>query len=179
VCGHAASVHLLIWCLISSSRSARVDDQIKWYQSRAGQYQDKSGNLRNWVFALGAASVLLGLASTMNAVSVWIAVIATITGAITAHVKNQRYQDLTAMYSTTALRLGLLKSEWAGSQKTDADETDRDAFIRRCEETMSLENGAWTALWSQRQPGQAPATSQAPATQSVPTPPASASGGGH
>jgi hypothetical protein len=127
----------------------RVDDQIRWYKQRAGEFQAASGQYRNWVFVLGALSVLLGLASSFEPISVWIAVIASVTGALTAHTKNQRYQELTAMYSTTALRLQLLQSEWAGSQKTEADKPERDAFIRRCEETMALENGAWLALWSQ------------------------------
>jgi len=149
----------------------RVDDQIKWYEGRARDYQGEAGKFRNWVFALGAASVVLGVASTFGAVSVWVAVIATITGALTAHVKNQRYQDLTAIYSTTAMRLRLLKSEWAESRKTDTDQAERDAFLRRCEETMSLENGGWMALWSQRQPSQASTPPPAP-------PPSAGSEGG-
>jgi hypothetical protein len=128
----------------------RVDDQINWYQQRAREYQKKSDDCRRYIFGLGALSVLLGLASAISAVSAWIAVIATITAALTAHMKNQRYQTLIAMYSATALRLGLLKSEWAESRKTDADKADRDAFIQRCEETMALENGAWIAQWSEQ-----------------------------
>ena len=58
---------------------------------------------------------------------------------------------LIAMYSATALRLGLLKSEWEESRKTDADKADRNAFIQRCEQTMALENGAWVTQWSQQQ----------------------------
>jgi hypothetical protein len=136
---------------------ARVDDQISWYQQRAREYQKKSDSFRRYVFGLGALSVLLGLASAITAVSAWIAVIATITAALTAHMKNQRYQTLIAMYSATALRLGLLKSEWAESRKTDADKADRDAFIQRCEETMALENGAWVAQWSEQRASQVPA----------------------
>jgi hypothetical protein len=128
----------------------RVDDQINWYQQRAREYQKKSDDCRRYIFGLGAISVLLGLASAISAVSAWIAVIATITAALMAHMKNQRYQSLIAMYSATALRLGLLKSEWAGSRKTDADKADRDAFIQRCEQTMALENGAWVAQWSEQ-----------------------------
>ena len=128
---------------------ARVDDQINWYQQRAREYQKKSDGFRRYIFGLGAMSVLLGLASAINAVSAWIAVIATITAALMAHMKNQRYQSLIAMYSATALRLGLLKSEWAESRKTDGDKADRDAFIQRCEETMALENGAWVTQWSE------------------------------
>jgi len=154
---------------------ARVDDQINWYQQRAREFQKKSDGFRRYIFGLGAMSVLLGLASVINAVSAWIAVIATITAALTAHMKNQRYQSLIAMYSATALRLGLLKSEWAESRKTDGDKADRDAFIQRCEETMALENGAWVTQWSEqhasqvsaRQENEAPST---PAGQLNPRP---------
>ncbi|HSF59632.1 MAG TPA: DUF4231 domain-containing protein, partial [Candidatus Binatia bacterium] len=154
----------------------RVDDQIGWYQRRAREYQEKSDAFRRYIFGLGAASVLLGLASAISAVSAWIAVIATITAALTAHMKNQRYQSLIAMYSATALRLGLLKSEWAESRKTDGDKADRDAFIQRCEETMALENGAWVAQWSEQHASQVSArqeneiSSSAPAAQLSPRP---------
>jgi hypothetical protein len=95
---------------------------------------------------------LLTLASAVSAVSSWAAVISTVTAAIAAHLKNRRYQTLTATYQSTALRLGLLKSDWAASGKTDNDKPERDTFIQRCEETMSTENGAWVALWSNNGP---------------------------
>jgi hypothetical protein len=147
---------------------ARVDDQISWYQQRAREYQKKSDIFRRYIFGIGALSVLLGLASAISAVSAWIAVIATITAALTAHMKNQRYQTLIAMYSATALRLGLLKSEWAESRKTDADKADRDAFIQRCEETMALENGAWVAQWSEQHTSQVSARQEDETSSSAP-----------
>jgi len=68
--------------------------------------------------------------------------------AITAHLKTQQYQMLTATYVATAQRLRSLLSEWGASGKTDADKAERNAFIQRCEETMSNETGSWSALWA-------------------------------
>lgn len=55
---------------------------------------------------------------------------------------------LAVTYRATALRLRLLKGEWAGSGRTEADTAERNAFIQRCEDTMASENGAWVGLWT-------------------------------
>lgn len=141
----------------------RVDDQVSWYNMRAGEFQRKADLCRNTTAVLGAFSALLTLASAVSAISSWAAVIATVTAAITAHLQNRRDQMLTATYQSTALRLMLLKSDWAASGKTDNDKFEPDTFIQRCEETMSAENGAWVALWSnkdQNQGGQPPSVPQ-------------------
>lgn len=134
--------------------TARVDGAVNWYRNRALEYQKKSDRLRTYTFVLGAIAVLLGLVSAFNAVSAWLAVIATITTSLTAFAKNQRYQTLLALYSATASRLGLLKGEWAQSGRTEHDKSDRDSFIQNCEQTMALENGSWMAQWSEEQSGQ-------------------------
>ena len=119
------------------------------------EHQRKADKYRlatNW---LGAVAALLAVATAGPPVSAWAAVVATITAAITAHLKNQQLQTLAANYRSTALRLRLIKTEWLGSGKTEADKDERDLFIQRCEDTMAAENGAWGALWSQKD-GSAP-----------------------
>jgi hypothetical protein len=133
----------------------RVDEQIKWYEDRAAEHQGKADKYRRATGWLGGLGALLALATTSVPVSAWAAVVATITAAITAHLKNQQHQTLAANYQSTALRLRLIKTEWFGSGKTDADKAERNQFIQRCEDTMAAENGAWGALWSQKD-GSAP-----------------------
>jgi len=87
---------------------------------------------------------------------------ATVTTSVTAYVKNQRYESMIGLYQTTAIRLQLLKDQWLDSGKTDADKGDRDSFIRRCEETLALENGAWVTQWSQQPPQQTRQAAQGP-----------------
>jgi hypothetical protein len=74
--------------------------------------------------------------------------VATMAASITAYLKNQQYQMLTASYSATSLRLKMLIGNWLAGGKTDVNKADRDAFIQNCEETMSSENGSWSALWT-------------------------------
>jgi len=81
-----------------------------------------------------------------------VALLATATASITAFVKNQRYASMIGLYQATAIRLKALKDQWLDSGKTEADKAERASFIQRCEQTMALENGAWTAQWSQEPP---------------------------
>ena len=126
----------------------RVDDQVEFYENRALVHQKKADGWGKVTGVLGAIGALLTVVTTVAAVSAWAAVIATITAAITAYLKNQQYQMLAATYQSTAIRLRLLKDEWTASHKTDQDKADRDSFIQSCEDTMANENGAWATLWS-------------------------------
>ena len=133
--------------------TVRVDDQIKYYTSAAAKYQQRADFWRTTALAGSATGAVLGAVSAIYSLSPWVALLATVTTSITAFVKNQRYELMVSLYQSTALRLQLLKDQWLDSGKTEADKADRDSLIQRCEDTMSLENGAWTSQWSQ-QPAQ-------------------------
>jgi SMODS and SLOG-associating 2TM effector domain 1/SMODS and SLOG-associating 2TM effector domain 3 len=128
----------------------RAEEQVNWYKKRAKDHQVKADRCRNATSVLTGAGALLALASAATPLSVWAPVVATITASITAYLKNQQYQILTATYSAAALRLRLLLDEWNASGKTDADTVERNLLIHRCEETMSAENGSWSALWEKK-----------------------------
>ena len=128
----------------------RVDDQIGYYDTKAEEYLEKNERLRSITFGLGGLSVAFGLSSVALPLSNWIAVIATVTAALSAHGLNQRYQTLTSMYQSTSRRLQLLKGGWIATGKQDSDTAGRNAFIQNCENTLALENGAWLSQWSQK-----------------------------
>lgn len=130
--------------------SERVDDQVTWYEKRAKEHQGKADRFRKATSVLGGIGALLALATAVAAVSAWAAVVATVTASIIGYMKNQQYQMLAVTYQSTALRLRLIKGEWVGSGKTEADRAERNLFIQRCEDTMASENGAWAALWSKK-----------------------------
>lgn len=131
----------------------RVDDQIRYYDQRAGEYQKKNDTLRDAVLWLGAGSVLLAVVAAAGLVAALVGLIATLTASISAHAQNQQYQSLIVIYQATSRRLVALKGEWVTSHKTDADAAERNAFIRSCEDALALENGAWTGEWSRKAPG--------------------------
>jgi hypothetical protein len=147
---------------VSDYLTVRVDDQIKYYTSAAAKYQQRADFWRTTALAGSATGAVLGAVSAIYSLSPWVALLATVTTSITAFVKNQRYELMVGLYQSTALRLQLLKDQWLDSGKTEADKADRDSLIQRCEDTMSLENGAWTAQWSQQPAQQENAEPQQP-----------------
>jgi hypothetical protein len=136
----------------------RVQKAAGWYRKRAKEHQDSADLCRKGTAVLMAISALLALASAVTQLSMWAPVLGTITASITAHLKNQRYQMLIAMYLSTALRLDLITGEWAATGKTDFDRAERNALIQRCEETMASENGSWLALGSRKDSAKASGT---------------------
>jgi cation transporter-like permease len=126
----------------------RVQDQIDWYQKRAMKHQSSADLCRRSSAVLTGVGVVLTVgAFTVSSFSAWTPVVATMAASITAHLKSQQFQMLTATYSSTALRLTMLLGDWTASGKSEDDKPDRNTFIQRCEETMSNENGGWSALW--------------------------------
>jgi len=128
---------------------ARVDDQVGYYTGTANTLQGKADFWRNCFLATAAAAAALGTISAITSLSPWVALLATFTASATAYVKNQHYESIIQLYQATAIRLQSLKDQWFDSGKTNNDKADRDSLIQRCEETLSLENGAWVAQWTQ------------------------------
>jgi hypothetical protein len=128
----------------------RVDDQINFYTNSANKYQKKADFWRYMGLGGAAIGATIGAISAVYSLSPWVALLATVTTSVTAFVKSQRYESMIGLYQATAMRLQLLKDQWLDSHKTEADKADRDAFIQGCEQTISLENGAWMAQWSQQ-----------------------------
>jgi hypothetical protein len=123
-------------------------EQIDWYKKRAREHQTEADRYRGATSVLMAIGAVLTVASALSSVSLWAPVVATLASSITAHVKNQQLQMLTATYTKTALQLSSLLDRWRASGKTDGDKAERDAFLENCEQTMATENGGWSALWA-------------------------------
>lgn len=133
---------------VDSYITERIQEQEKWYNDCADAHQKSADQCRVALFVLGLVGAILAVAVWAASLSAWAALVATITAAITAHLKNQQHEMLAATYRRTAAQLGSITSEWAASGKTENDKTERNAFIARCESTMATENGAWAGLWT-------------------------------
>jgi hypothetical protein len=155
---------------------ARLDDQVNYYIATAAKYQDRADFWRFSSLITASSGAILGVVSAMFSLAPWVALLSTIVTSLTAYVKGQQYESQIALYQATALRLNLLKDRWLDSAKGDSDTADRNAFIRNCEDTMALENGAWVAKWTEHPPAKPPdkpaekvdATGSSEQTQSKP-----------
>jgi hypothetical protein len=131
---------------------ARVDDQINFYNSTAIKHQERADFWRFCGLVAASSGAILGTVSALFSLAPWVALLSTVVTSLTADVKGQQYESMIALYQATASRLSLLKDKWLDSGKSDADTAERNTFIKSCEDTMSLENGAWVAKWAERTP---------------------------
>jgi hypothetical protein len=131
---------------------ARVDDQITYYTNTAIKYQERADFWRFCGLLAASSGAILGGVSAMFSLAPWVALLSTVVTSLTAYVKGQQYESMIALYQATASRLLLLKDRWLDSGKSDADAAERNAFIKSCEDTMSLENGAWVTRWVDQTP---------------------------
>lgn len=94
---------------------------------------------------LAVAAALIGLGTSLYAADavVWLAVIATISGAVTAHAAANRYTLNQLEYLRTAQHL----------QRLLGDPAQRDDLVNRSEHVISIQNEAWMAEVVQLDPG--------------------------
>ncbi len=127
----------------------RVNDQIENFYYPKSSEHEKTVDRGKWIsLILGVLAVVFGAVGATGWTAAWVAVVTTITLAISAYLYAGRYQYLVISYQATARRLEMLRSRWQASGKTDANIEERNQFILDCEEAISVENSAWMAEWT-------------------------------
>ncbi len=145
----------------------RVGQQVEgYYRAKARLYARRLAVLRGLELALGlAATVLAALAAfvagaeprptatgTADAgVAAWVAVLTTLGAALAAHMAASRYDFLVMSYYATARRLEDLVNDWR-SDGAPTEPAAWSAFVRACEDAISVENESWLAKWAEQQP---------------------------
>jgi hypothetical protein len=132
---------------VDSYVAARVEPQLRWYTGRAGELGAKLARVRYAQLGLSVVGVVLaGVAATLavSAAAAWVAVVTTISAAVTAYAAASRYEYQLVEYLRTAAQLERLRSGWvAGGHDAAAG----DAFVAHCEQVVSVQNEAWMAKW--------------------------------
>lgn len=125
----------------------RVSQQIdRYYRPKAGELRRTLSYLRRALVVLGGLSVVLAaMAATLQVTqaAAWVAVITTITAALTAQAAASRLEYQQVEYLRTAAELERLHSKRREfSQRGPAGD---DEFVQRCEHVISVRNEAWMA----------------------------------
>lgn len=136
----------------------RINQQIEEYyepQSRAmGRRVTLVRRAETALALVGAALGAVAAGFGVGAVSMWIAVAATVSASVTAHGLAARYAYQELEYARTALELrSLIARRNAASVTTGvpaaADEATRDdVFVSSCEHVISVQNDAWMVKWT-------------------------------
>jgi len=136
----------------------RLTDQIDWYENKARIYIRKVEKLRKFEFGLVVTAALLAATSAAGFGSlsiscqsinlgVWVAVMTTIGGTLSAHIAASRYDHLVTNYSATAFQLNHFVQDRSVSDNDVIPSPEWSNFVRKCEDVFSKENESWMAKW--------------------------------
>ena len=138
------------WLSMDDYLTLRVEEQIRYYERSAAANHDKHSRLHKWVVILAGVGVVLGTLSAtvvgFEWTSAWIAVIGTISAAISSHIFSNRYEFQAQSYEVTARQVRNVLSEWGITQEAER-ESRAGEFIHAFENTISVENRGWIAEW--------------------------------
>lgn len=132
---------------------ARVDDQLNWYEAKAGFYNRRASLWHRLSLAEGLGAAMIGgLAASapgMQFLGAWVAVGGTLSGIFAAYVAGARFTYLAQSYELTARRLRHLRTGW-DLVPSDQRDAKWNKFVLQCESTISAEREQWMKEW-QRQ----------------------------
>ena len=76
----------------------------------------------------------------------WVAVVTTVTAAVSSHVAASRWEYQLVEYLRTGAELDRLLAEWQAAVLPD--EVAADRLVDRCEQVISTQNDGWMAKWA-------------------------------
>jgi hypothetical protein len=126
----------------------RVSEQIdKYYLPKFRKYVKQGNCFRVAEFCLAFAAVLLAAATGVWGKNIpigpWVAVLTTISGALTSHIIASRFDFLATNYLATARRLEDLRGQWKINRIDRIPSCEWSEFVGKCEAAISVENEAW------------------------------------
>ncbi len=136
---------------VDSYVRGRLEPQIQWYRGRSARLSRQLAAARLAELCLGLVGVVLGAAAavwSVDAIAAWVAVVTTLTAALTAHVAASRWEYQLVEYLRTANELNRLRGEWLSASVAAHDEAAEDGLVERCEHVVSIQNDGWMAKWT-------------------------------
>ncbi|MBV9171489.1 MAG: DUF4231 domain-containing protein [Chloroflexi bacterium] len=139
----------------------RVNQQITgYYEKQSRRNARRAGLFRQCVFSVGLLAAIFGVISSGTAggfrwdvpqwipqLGPWVAVLTTISAAVTAHMAAARYDELSVNYAATARQLTRLRDRF-DSDPQRADQAVIEKFVDEVESAISSENETWRAAWT-------------------------------
>ena len=118
----------------------RVENQLNWHSKKLVQNRKKSRNLTVWILLMGAMGALIaGVGTLFNGITVWVALTAAITTALTGWEELRSMDTTITNYSKVKLQLNIVRDHWLGL--LDHERTPSE-FVRMVRSTEGL-------LWAQ------------------------------
>jgi hypothetical protein len=129
--------------------TGRLRPQVTWYRSRSDGLSRRLAWARRVEVALSVLAAVLAVSAAVlkvDAAAAWVAVVTTVTAAVSSHVAASRWEYQLVEYLRTAAELEELQESWLSTD--EHDEATADALVERCEHVVSIQNDGWMAKWT-------------------------------
>jgi len=118
----------------------RVENQIKWYQKRTNQLDQRIRRLHYQIIFFGALGTLLAAFEF----EVWIAVTTAIVGAITSYIEYNQYEKTLTSYNMAATDLESIRIWWRALPDTEKYSPEiYEKLVSYAETVMEDETQTW------------------------------------
>lgn len=134
----------------------RAQDQMAWYERRAGEHRRHLVVLKRRSFSLGLFGVALGVIGTREGFVPALALVPVVTtagAAVVAWIQAVRLAPMVDVYQQAASQLRLRLAAWEDGAATRATLPDLErarataGLVDACETIMARENDSWRAEW--------------------------------
>ncbi|MFS8095730.1 DUF4231 domain-containing protein [Lentzea alba] len=130
----------------------RAREQAKYHRTTAKRLQRDLQRLRMAEYLFQGMAAALAAAGAVQGyqLAVWAGLLATIAGAVAAHIAQSGYERLVARYRRTAIDL----DELITTLPDRKDPVAQDGFVTSCEQVIARQNDDWLAQLSSPAKGQ-------------------------
>jgi hypothetical protein len=129
--------------------TGRLQPQIRWYRSRSERLARQLAWARRVELLLSVLGAVLAVSAAVleaDSVAAWVAVVTTVTAAVSSHVAASRWEYQLVEYLRTAAELEELQESWLSADTND--EAVADTLVEHCEHVVSIQNDGWMAKWT-------------------------------
>ncbi len=122
----------------------RLQEQLSWHEKRIIQLSKAKRNLTIAILLSGAAGAFLAaLGNTASSFTVWVALTASITAALSGW-EELRNRDKTILnYSKVKLELSIIRDYWYSLSPAEQTDTEFYKMVLATENVMFAQNGEW------------------------------------
>ncbi len=119
----------------------RLEDQLRWHIKEVNEYKRERGFLTFWVLAAGGLGTFF--AAWGGALSIWVALTASITAALIGWQELRNIDSVIKNYSKVILELTSLYDHWLNLEAEERTTVEFFKMVRGCEDVLWAQNTEW------------------------------------
>ncbi len=122
----------------------RVEDQLNWHDGRLIRLRRESRNLTIAILTMGAlGAALAGLGTLFDGLTIWVALTAAITTALTGWEELRSLDTTITNYSKVKLELNIVRDHWLSLMPAERTQSEFCRMVRATEDLLWAQNSEY------------------------------------